>query len=399
MTAKLPTLRLFQQASSPFYYASFYYHRTKYQTSLKTADLKEAQAKAQDWFLASLVALRSGQQPTKTSNHSQKINRIFPSKTFSFIEQAKRAIADYEHSARSKETINHFKSHCRIICEQIGATDIREFSQKTWTEFKAALSKNASLSPRTFDKYKSGIQSIFKEARRRGDLSTTFRFEREFNPTVETTRTYFNRNEYRQLLKELRLYREHEQTIIATELADYAQLMRCFGTRVRELSNARFCDISINARTIESQNRGTIQVEYLALTNIMGKRTRFGSTKFAFSTYQAAAAFRRILARHNLSDDPKAKNYFKNCTDCLWTTSEQQRSRAFKQVTEQCNLYKTADRVPKVRVLASLRNTYIVAKIEAKKPLSFIAKNCRTSEAMITKNYAAFFQPTEEQIN
>src|ERR1039458_611213 len=322
-------ISLFKQPASNNWFARFYINRVRYATTLKTPDDKEAEQRAENWYIETVAAVKQGIAPaTKKSN--------------SFASCADEAISLYEEKASRNIKSPRYVRELRIIYNRlkpmIGTQDIHNIDQSCWVKVrKTLLADKPTLSEKTLHQYKNAIQVCLSTCVERGIMKEDDkpRFVRESSGNQQDTpRTYFGGKEYKALITALRSnIAKHKRDKTrwiedAEELRDFVLIDANTGMRVGELSNVRFCDVTI--ATERDSNK-----EYLEIRNIVGKRGRGGVCK---SYYGAANAFKRCIARHGLT----VENYITSETLIFKAYHRDM----FREVLKAANLYKTNDRPP-----------------------------------------------------
>ncbi len=386
-------VRVFKQWSSPYWNANFHHNRVKIQTSLKVKEKAEATKKAFDWYIDSLASIKAGQP---IQHRTQKIKRVFVPTDQTFKTASIKALESLHNSQRSKVYLKSLANRFTLVNELIGHTSIQDWTQQSWEQFKAELqAKKPNLSPVTLNNYKYAIQDILNEAHKRGELNSQFRFAREYAPKKDTSRTYFDPDSYEKLIIAMRKAitdaKKPKDKLRALETRDFALLMAHFGSRVGELDATRYMDIRIcTAKDDQGNTR-----EYLTRTNIKGKVTRYGSDKVCHSYWdRAPQVYRRLLKRNGLTEEQA-----KTDERTIWNTTTAQRSNTFKAITESAGIYRTNDREPRFRVLASCRNTYVVYALDRQTPIADISLNCLTSSAKIESNYSRYRKLDANRLN
>jgi integrase len=150
------------------------------------------------------------------------------------------------------------------------------------------------------------------------------------------------------------------------ELYDYVMIATNTGMRVGELRNCKISDIRVELD--KEANK-----EYLIVSNIQGKR----GTGTCQSYYGAVEPYRRILARRNIQDP-------KNCDEPLFLVHHR---TMFNKILVAKGLRYSKTNPPAKRDFVSLRATYICFRLLNGAPVYDVAKNCRTSVAMIEDAY------------
>jgi integrase len=198
-------------------------------------------------------------------------------------------------------------------------------------------------------------------------------FKDEYNTKKnEMSRPWFNPVEYRRLHRSIAAHANHLkkkdklQFSYAMELYDYVMIATSTGMRVGELRNCKISDIRVEVEKDTGK-------EYLVIHNIVGKR----GTGVCQSYYGAVAPYRRILERRKIE-----KPY--ECEEKLFLIHHRV---MFNNILVARGLKYSKTTPPAKRDFVSLRATYICYRLMNGVPVYDVAKNCRTSVAMIEQAY------------
>jgi integrase len=211
------------------------------------------------------------------------------------------------------------------------------------------------------------------EAFRQGYLKVLPVFKDEYNTKKnEMSRPWFNPIEYRRLHRSIATHanklkkKDKLQFSYAMELYDYVMIATNTGMRVGELRSCKISDVKIEIEKDTGK-------EYLVIRNIVGKR----GTGICQSYYGAVEPFRRILKRRNI----------KKSTECGEPLFLIHHRVMFNKILEKSGLKYSKTTPPAKRDFVSLRATYICFRLMNGVPVYDVAKNCRTSVAMIEQAY------------
>jgi integrase len=372
------SVTIFKQPKSNNWFARFYTDRTtRYTTTLKTDDEKEAKARAIDWFIKTRGKIDNGNTPV-ANNQRRKKSIAVPDtpRAGSFKAAADKALEVYRTDGHAKSYVDGLRRVFNLLAARIGQEDISSVNQATWTRLKANLLKNKpKLSQRTLHQYKVAMQVVLKQAFLRGELKEPVAFVREFNGNkLDTPRVWFNPEEYKKLKDALRAniakHRKEKShhLVDAEELHNFCIWLSSTGMRISEAMNVRFCDVSF----AKDQQR-----EILEIINIKGKRGNSGTCK---SFFGAPYVFRQCIKRHGLTET----NYKKSDAKIF----KRYHREMFKDLLKEIGLCETNDRPPRRRDLMCMRHTYISFALLRGVPVWDVARNTRTSVAMIQDHYA-----------
>ncbi len=361
---------IFRRINSSYWWVGFH-HKSKYiRESTKEKQQAAAEVFAENWYFQKQVQIQGGQLITSTKT---------------FAAAAKHTLERYSEAVkRGERSESTLRSVVGILNSRVlpffGHLPIESISNSTWFEFKEHIYKQyPNIRRGTLHQYKNGLRVVLNDAYQQGILKQLPVFKDSYKSSrIESPRPWFTFNEYRKLLSGIRAHIKHLKTVKprwvsgAEELYDYVVFGTNTGMRVSEMSNVRFCDVTIKH---EPSNRDKKEL-YLVIRNIKGKR----GTGTCKSYYGAVPAFERIVARRNI----------KNAETSVESLFPVHHREMFNEVLAKQDLKYSKTQPPAKRDFVSLRATYICFRLLNGADVFEIATNCRTSADMIRESYAKY---------
>ena len=357
-------VHVFMREGSPYWWVGFHYKGKYLRKTSKQSDLGAAKAFAKDWFFKKQTEIASGE---------------ISSPKYQFDAVEKLAIKHYnslvERGLRSPKTLEGIQSILKTrVTPYFKKMSVSSIDNTAWQRFKDKMvEKYPKITRGTLHQYKNAVRTVLNEAFRQGYIKQLPVFKDEYNTKKnEMSRPWFNPTEYRRLHRSIAAHanylkkRDKLQFQHAMELYDYVMIATNTGMRVGELRNCKFSDIRVEVEKESGK-------EYLVIRNIVGKR----GTGTCQSYYGAVAPYKRILERRNIS-----KPY--ECEELLFLIHHRV---MFNKILEKRGLKYSKTTPPAKRDFVSLRATYICFRLMNGVPVYDVAKNCRTSVAMIEQAY------------
>ncbi len=357
-------VHVFKRVGSPFWWTGFH-HKGKYlRKTTKQTDEGAARAFAHEWYFKVQTEIASG--TISAPKHS-------------FDVVAKQAVKHYktlvERNIRSKKTLDGIEGilDSRVL-PYFKKMPVTAIDNTTWQRFKDKMVQDhPKITRGTLHQYKNAVRTVLNEAYRLGYIKQLPVFKDEYkNKRHDSSRPWFNNREYTVLHRSIAAHANKLRKINtllfnqAMELYDYVMIATNTGMRVGELRNCKISDIRVEID--KEANK-----EYLIVSNIQGKR----GTGTCQSYYGAVEPYRRILARRNIQDP-------KNCDEPLFLVHHR---TMFNKILVAKGLRYSKTNPPAKRDFVSLRATYICFRLLNGAPVYDVAKNCRTSVAMIEDAY------------
>jgi integrase len=326
--------------------------------------LGAAKAFAQDWFFKKQTEIASGE---------------ISSPKYQFDAVEKLAIKHYnslvERGLRSAKTLEGIQSILKTrVTPYFKKMSVSSIDNTAWQRFKDKMvEKYPKITRGTLHQYKNAVRTVLNEAFRQGYIKQLPVFKDEYNTKKnEMSRPWFNPTEYRRLHRSIAAHanylkkRDKLQFQHAMELYDYVMIATNTGMRVGELRNCKISDIRVEVEKDTGK-------EYLVIRNIVGKR----GTGTCQSYYGAVAPYKRVMERRKISKPHE-------CEELLFLIHHRV---MFNKILEKRGLKYSKTTPPAKRDFVSLRATYICFRLMNGVPVYDVAKNCRTSVAMIEQAY------------
>ncbi len=358
-------LTLYQRSDSHYWWCCFYLKRKQIRTSTKCTELEPAKNFASTWFFQRQADIANGIMPAPRARH--------------FGAAADKAVEFYEQSNCSPAYVRSMSTLLNSLKRMISTVPTAHVNQQTWNTVLTQLTAK-QLKPATVHQYRNALQIVLREAYRRGEITVVPKLLADNTAKQhDTPRTYFTGGQYTVLWNYLRKnIAEHKRDKTkwieaAEELRDYVQFAAGSGMRMGEAMNVRFKDVSIATQPDPTTKEPK---QCLIINHIKGKQSRSGVCRTYFTAY---TAFMRCVQRQGLGENwaKSDANIFKHYHRDM-----------FRKVLTAAGLRFTDDNPPRKRDLMSLRHTYICFALERGIQPADIAKNLRTSSAMIDKHYA-----------
>lgn len=357
-------VHVFMREGSPFWWVGFHYKGKYLRKTTKQTDEGAAKAFAHDWYFKKQTEIASGEVAS-------------PKLQFDAVE--KLAIKYYKslvsRGLRSQKTLDGIESTLKTrVSPHFKKMSVLSIDNTTWQRFKDKMVEQyPQITRGTLHQYKNAVRTVLNEAFRQGYIKQLPVFKDEYNTKKnEMSRPWFSPSEYRRLHRSVAAHANRLKKIdklqfsYAMELYDYVMIATNTGMRVGELRNCKISDIQIQ----EEKDTGK---EILIVRNIVGKR----GTGICQSYYGAVDPFRRILERREIKNHEK-------CDEPLFLIHHRV---MFNKILKKRDLKYTKTSPPVKRDFVSLRATYICFRLMNGVPVYDVAKNCRTSVAMIEQAY------------
>ena len=357
-------VHVYKREGSPYWWVGLHYKGKYIRKTSKQSDLGAAKAFALDWFFKKQTEIASGE---------------ISSPKYQFDAVEKLAIKHYnslvERGLRSAKTLEGIQSILKTrVTPYFKKMSVSSIDNTAWQRFKDKMvERYPKITRGTLHQYKNAVRTVLNEAFRQGYIKQLPVFKDEYNTKKnEMSRPWFNPTEYRRLHRSIAAHanylkkRDKLQFQHAMELYDYVMIATNTGMRVGELRNCKISDIRVEVEKESGK-------EYLVIRNIVGKR----GTGTCQSYYGAVQPYRRILERRNISKPNE-------CEELLFLIHHRV---MFNKILEKRGLKYSKTTPPAKRDFVSLRATYICFRLMNGVPVYDVAKNCRTSVAMIEQAY------------
>jgi integrase len=354
------------------WYAGFHKDGKYHRKATKTDHLPTALRLAGDWYLDCKAAIRIGQ--------------FSPQARHTVGDAAKLALAKFQARVERGERSDSYLKGIELLLEMallpfFGAMDVTKVGPAKWAEYEAHLrATKPKLTRQTLHQHRNALRVCLNEAIRQEwierlpNLKIEAIGKREGQPRV-----WFEPPEMRRLLKaargHIKTLRQTRWAADSEECYDFIIWMANTGMRVGEARNVRFCDIEIETETATDG----ISRYCCLIKNIRGKRGT-GECKSWFAAYNA---YKRIVARRGIVDPSKSK-------EMLFLAHHRD---MFNVILDKAGLKFTDTEPRRKRDFVSLRHTYIASRLLHGVPVYDVARNCRTSVAMIENHYTRYLSP------
>lgn len=357
-------VHVFMREGSPYWWTGFHYKGKYLRKTTKQRDMGAAKSFAHEWYFKVQTEIAAGDISS-------------PKYRFDAVE--KLALSHYRslvsRGIRSAKTLEGIESILKTrVSPYFQKIPVTSIDNTTWQRFKDKMVESyPKITRGTLHQYKNAVRTVLNEAYRQGYIKQLPVFKDEYNNKKnEMSRPWFNPSEYRRLHRSIAAHanylkkRDKLQFSHAMELYDYVMIATNTGMRVGELRNCKISDVRIEVEKETGK-------EFLIVRNIDGKR----GSGTCQSYYGAVAPFRRILARRKIQSAHE-------CGEPLFLVHHRV---MFNKILEKRGLKYSKTAPPAKRDFVSLRATYICLRLMNGVPVYDVAKNCRTSVAMIEQAY------------
>jgi integrase len=364
-----PDLHVFKRETGGWY-AGFHRDGYYFRKATRSQLLPVALDSAREWYLDQHAALRLGL--TK------------PPARHSVREASKLALNRLQASVDRKERSAKYLAGIRLLLDSdllpfFGDLDVKDVGIKKWSEYETNV-ESRKLTRQTLHQHRNALRVCLNEAVRQEWIERlpTLKIDK-IGKAQQQPRVWFEPAEFRLLL---RVARNHVKMLADTrwsvdgeECYDFIVWMANTGMRVGEVRNVRICDVEVHVETASDGE----QRPFCLVKNIRGKR----GTGECRSWYEAYSAYQRILLRRGISQPA-------TCTESLFLVHHRD---MFNAILDKAGLKFTPTEPRRRRDFVSLRHTYIAFRLLQGVPVYDIARNCRTSVAMIENHYARYISP------
>lgn len=354
------------------WYAGFHQDGRYHRKATKTDHLPSALHLAADWYLDCKAATRIGQ--------------FVPQVRHTVNDAAKPALAKFRARVERGERSQSYLDGIKLLLETallpfFGSLDVKKVGPAKWSEYESHLrASKPRLTRQTLHQHRNALRVVLNEAVRQEwiDRLPALKIDsvgkREGQPRI-----WFEVTELRRLLKAAK---EHIKQLEGTrwvsdaeECYDFIVWMANTGMRVGEARNVQLCDIEIETEIAADG----ISRRYCLIKNIKGKRGT-GECKSWFAAYNA---YRRIITRRQIDHPAKSR-------ELLFLAHHRD---MFNAILDKAGLKFTNTEPKRKRDFVSLRHTYIASRLLHGVSVYDVARNCRTSVAMIENHYTRYLSP------
>ncbi len=362
-------VHVYKRPNSSYWQCSAYEAGKNRRISTHEENLSKAKDFAEDWYLQLKGKLRSGE--------------IKKEKTFQ--EAAEQFLREYEILTEGWRNAQYVAGHKRRVRVHLlpffGQMGLSEITPGQVQEYRIHRHEKAMKhyghppARSTLHQEIVCLRQVLKTAERHRwlqhlpDTSEPFRAW-----TIISHRAWFSPDEYKKLCKATRERAKKPKKVRykldAEDLHDFVLFMANTGLRPDEAYRLEFRDVSVV--------RDEATAETILEIEVRGKR----GVGYCKSTKGAVRPFKRLKARN--ATQKKAEGMEPQPTDLVFLKRHHE---LFNTLLTENNLKKDRDGQP--RTAYSLRHTYICLRLMEGADIYQLAKNCRTSVAMIEKYYAS----------
>lgn len=378
-------LKIYKIPNSRFWWCRVYFDGKYRITSLKTERLKDAQEGAKKFFNQVLIDAQLGQSPASSS----KISRSFIAVGARLIESQNiadkpRRYHDDKHKF-NKELASYFAEK---DVGEISSADVGAFSKKLLNEGRA---------PATVNQYLIVLRKILRYASDNRLISAVPNFPKIKNPQTKTKRDYFPQDEYKRLVTAIEEMAEEAVLVrgvqVTLEFKYLVQFMVNSFIRPSDLRVLRRSHVKVQTN---ASARNKSDKNFLLLTHPATKTTdqEVVTMPAAYGIYKSLIELqdKRIAALK-----ARKSKRLKKLTDHVFFPEYPNRDtmiavagRIFSAAVKRAGLETESEK----HTLYSLRHTSIMYRLLLGTTSTLeLARNARTSQAMIDKFYASRLTP------
>jgi integrase len=351
-----------------------------------TADFAAALAKAGTWF--------------EDRNYEIRKGTFVPPSSAKFEKLIEPMLAHLAARGRSEAYVRGVRltlgpnSYLRRF---FGKMAVDRVTSRSWDDFRVWIIDERTklgkphLHEKSLHQMKNAVSWVLKEAYRQRLIDVRPRFEDPLkNKTKDNRpRTRFGDDEYNQLLvacaETVDYHRSHKTRWIgdAEEMLDFVRFMRATGMRVGECRGLRFSDVQV----LKDRAKFGGKVHEVEVCLIRVTKGKTGAHPPFRSEPWAVGVFQNILKRRGVASP----------ASCDLPLFQKHHRDMLRETLKRHGLHD--DGYGRKRDAVSLRHTYICAKLEEGVPVHDVAKNTRTSMAVIEQHYARDLPVSGELIN
>jgi len=381
-------LKIYKIASSPYWQARVYVDGRYRISSLKTPDLKKAQAEAKRFFVRALV---EAETTPAIGRHSKAASKGFVAVGQAFIESQnikgmERRYND-DRIRFNKELVPFFSEK---DVDDISSADIGELAKQLQTGGK---------SPATTNQYLIVLRKILKYANDNRLIQAVPNFPRIKGKTTVTKRDYFPMDEYKLLVSTIEEMAAEGVKVrgvpVTLEFKYLVQFMVNSFIRPSDLRVLRRQHVTVKTN---DQAKSSGSKHFLLLTHPATKTTdqEIVTMPAAYGIYQSHIKLQDAELKKRETGENKTRSK-KKLTDFVFFPYYANRDtmiavagRIFRAVVKRAKLEREGEK----HTLYSLRHTSIMYRLLLGNASTLeLSRNARTSEAMIDKHYASRLTP------
>ncbi len=383
-----PRLKIYRISASPYWQARVYVNGRYRISTLGTSDLKKAQAEAKKFFIRALVeadtAPASGRGGKAASKGFVAVGKAFIESQN--IKGMERRYND-DRIRFSKELVPFFSEK-----------DVDEISSADIGDLAKALQAGGK-SPSTTNQYLIVLRKILKYANDNRVIPAVPNFPRVTGKTTVTKRDYFPMDEYKLLVSTIEEMAAEGVKVrgvpVTLEFKYLVQFMVNSFIRPSDLRVLRRQHVTVKTN---AKAKAAGDKRFLLLTHPATKTTdqEVVTMPAAYGIYQSLIELQDVELKKRQTGENKTRSK-KQLNDYVFFPYYANRDtmiavagRIFRAVVQRAKL----EREDEKHTLYSLRHTSIMYRLLLGNASTLeLARNARTSEAMIDKHYASRLTP------
>jgi integrase len=357
-------LQLYRRKGSPYWQCATSLGSKQWRVSTKEVELPQAKDVAEDWYRTLRERFSAGK--LNPLRRFRDVAAAFHQEYATLVRHERNPLYIQSHADKIRLYLDPFFGNMPI--DAINSGTVMDF--RVW-RCKLAIEKHGKpAAPQTLKSDIITLRLILKMAERNGwidrlpDLSEPFPTHRK-----PMHRAWFSPEEYAQLCKATWAYVQNPPSraskLLCQQLHDYVVFMANTGLRPDEASRLEFRDVEIDEEDFE---------EPILVLDVRGKR----GVGYCKSMPSAVRVYRRLLERHKAANGGEIV-----ATDRLFPLDHR---GLLNRILAKQSL--KLDREGRSRSAYSLRHTYICLRLMNGANIYQLAKNCRTSVAMLENYYA-----------
>jgi integrase len=383
-----PRLKIYRIAASPYWQARVYVNGRYWISTLGTSDLKKAQAEAKKFFVRALVEVDTTPASGRGSKAASK-GFVAVGKAFIESQNIKGMERRYnDDRIRFNKELVPFFSEKGV--DEISSADIGELAK--------ALQAGGK-SPATTNQYLIVLRKILKYANDNRLISAVPNFPRVTGKTTVTKRDYFPMDEYKLLVTTIEEMAAEGAKVRGVPVTlEFKYLVQFMVNSFIRPSDLRVLKRQHVAVKTNAKAKAAGDKRFLLLTHPATKTTdqEVVTMPAAYGVYQSLIELQDAELKKRQTGAIKTRSK-KKLNDYVFFPYYANRDtmiavagRMFRAVVQRAKL----EREDEKHTLYSLRHTSIMYRLLLGNASTLeLARNARTSEAMIDKHYASRLTP------
>lgn len=383
-----PRLKIYRIAASPYWQARVYVNGRYRISTLGTSDLKKAQAEAKKFFVRALVEADTAPASGRSSKAAFK-GFVVVGKAFIESQNIKGMERRY-----NDDRIRFNKELVPFFSEK----DVDEISSADIGELAKALQAGGK-SPATTNQYLIVLRKILKYANDNRLIPAVPNFPRVTGKTTVTKRDYFPMDEYKLLVSTIEEMATEGVKVRGVPVTlEFKYLVQFIVNSFIRPSDLRVLKRQHVTVKTNSKAKAAGDKRFLLLTHPATKTTdqEVVTMPAAYGVYQSLIELQDADLKKRQTGEVKTRSK-KKLNDYVFFPYYANRDtmiavagRIFRAVVRRAKLEREGEK----HTLYSLRHTSIMYRLLLGKASTLeLARNARTSEAMIDKHYASRLTP------